>query len=120
MRVLHVIELLDRRILVTRSSARIIQPSLGAALAEGHDRIVLDFAGVDGMSPSFLDETLTMIEEALQQGNSDKFQLVLENPPTNLSLKFRAVGRGHDLSINESETGAWVITKAERLSSSEG
>ena len=80
-------------------------------MAEGHGEIAMDFTGVDGLTPSFLDETLTVIEECLD-GTSDKQLLVkVMNPPTQLSSKFAAVARGHDLLIKESDSGAWIISR---------
>ncbi len=112
MRALKVFDLLKKRVLVTRQSARAIEAELGRALAEGQGELVLDFSGVEGITPSFLDETLSVIEEFFQRMNGGEFRVKIENPPTQLSSKFAAVGRGHGLDIRESDGKAWIIFKS--------
>lgn len=103
-----------KRILVTRQSARGIEPILCAAMVEGQGQIALDFSGVDGVTPSFLDETLAVIQKCIQTTQGKEFRLLVVHPPTRLSAKFAAVGRARGLSISESESGTWIIT-GERL-----
>jgi len=107
-------DLVGKRVLVTRQSARTIDPMLAIAVAEDEGEVVLDFSGVDGITPSFLDEILAIIEKHLRASQEGKFRVIVANPPTRLSAKFSAVGRGRGLSIGESERGAWIITKHEQ------
>ncbi len=89
-------ELLPRDILVTRDSARAIQLDLAQAVAEGKGEIVLDFSGVAGLTPSFFDELLGVIEECTEVAAQQRLRVTVEDPPTSLSSKFLAVGRGTD------------------------
>ena len=116
MKTVNIYELLQRHILVTRDSARSIQPALAAALANSRGEVALDFLGVDGLTPSFLDETLAIIEECFDGADLTPLRVLVENPPTRLSSKFAAVGRGHGLSIEESDGGDWIISRADPIS----
>ena len=112
MKTVKVYGLLLKRVLVTPGSARAIEPELRAALREGGGAVELDFTGVEGLTPSFLDETLGILSAALADEHYDKnLSIVLNNPPTRLSSKFTAVGRSHNLSVALDEHGRWVIAK---------
>jgi hypothetical protein len=99
------------RVLVTRASARELGPALAAAMAES-DRTVIDFAGVEGVTPSFIDEVLLLTEKGARAAGRD-LVLDIRNPPTRLSEKFSAIGRGHGLLIEELESGTWHISPGE-------
>ena len=103
-------QLLKRRVLVTRQTARDIQARVTEAVREGDGDIVLDFEGVEGITPSFLDETLSIVEESVHESGDGRIRMTMVHPPTRLSSKFAAVGRGHGLSIAQSEDGAWIIS----------
>ena len=107
---LSVYGLLRKRALVTRQSARVIGEALATALAEERSEVVLDFSGIDAVTPSFVDEALSLAEETLRAGMQDRLRLVFLNPPTRLSAKFAAVGRARGLDMIESESGAWIIS----------
>jgi hypothetical protein len=111
MTTLRIFDLVQKRVLVSRDSARTIQPQLVAALADGLGELVLDLSDVDGLTPSFFDETLSIVEEALSARPESKFRLTVKNPPTTLSNKFRAVGRVHGLTVEESEGIGWIIER---------
>src|SRR5262245_14667513 len=104
-------DLVKNRVLVTRESARAIEPALGSALADGRGQIELNFEGVEGMTPSFLDEILAIIEERMETVLSDRIRIKIVNPPTRLSSKFVALGKGHQFLVRESEGGGWTITR---------
>lgn len=104
----RVYDLLRRRVLVTRESARSIGPTLSEALGRGDGRVELDFSGVEGITPSFLDEALEVIQEQLNDTGGE-LQVLILNAPTRLSSKFEAVGRGRGLSITESPEGRWLV-----------
>ncbi len=112
METLRLFDLMGKRVLVTRGSARAIQSNLAVALSEGEGQVALDFFGVDGIAPSFLDEILSVVEDCIQDISHDQLQIMVMNSPTQLSSKFAAVGRGHGLSIRESGSGTWIISKS--------
>ena len=117
MRTLKIHDFLKRRVLVTRDSARAIQAELKAALIDGQGQVTLDFDGVDGLTPSFLDEILSIIEESTGGKSRSRLQITVTNPPTQLSSKFAAVGRGHGLAIKESDHTSWIISAEATVSS---
>ena len=73
----------------------------------------MDFSGVDGLTPSFFDELLVVIEECTEATAQAHFRVTVEHPPTTLSSKFLAVGRGHGLSIEKASNGAWIISRGD-------
>ena len=103
---------MGKRILITRGSARAIQSNLAEALREGEGQVALDFFGIDGIAPSFLDEILSVVEDCIQVDSHNQLQIMVINSPTQLSSKFAAVGRGHGLSISESGSGTWIISNS--------
>jgi hypothetical protein len=110
MKTIKVFELIPRRVLVTRASARSIEPNLAGALTGGQGKFTLDFSGVDGLTPSFLDEVLSILDEHTQDTSGTKYTVTMTNPPTELSSKFAAVGRGHEATIDASPGGSWTIS----------
>lgn len=109
MRTVNVFELLQRRALVTRESAKVIRDALASAIAEHGSEVAVDFAGVDAVTPSFVDEVLSVVDQAVTEARKSSFRVVFLHAPTRLSAKFAAVGRGRRLQISEAEPGAWVI-----------
>ena len=108
---LRVYDLLGMRILVTRDSARSIQKQICGAMLDGQGEVVLDFEGVMGITPSFLDETLHIIGECIARTADGRLCVTMKAPPSELSSKYLAVSRGHSLSVRESEDGSWVISR---------
>lgn len=111
MQTIRVFDLLRRRALVTRESARTIGPALIQALEGSGGEVTLDFSGVEAVTPSFVDEVLNVVDEALSERARASLRVLLLHPPTGLTAKFSAVGRGHKLRISESAAGAWMITE---------
>ena len=72
MATIPVYDLFQKLVLVTRDSARTMQRHLIDALGHGFDKLVLDFKGVESLTPSFFDEVLSMIEEATGQHGERK------------------------------------------------
>ena len=107
---LKMYDLVGKRVLVTRSSARKLAPYLADALVGGGGEVTLDFAGIDGLTPSFLDEILLVLEESVLASGGSRLRVEVLNSPTQLSSKFAAVGRGHGLVAKESESGTWIIS----------
>jgi hypothetical protein len=109
---LSVYDLVHKRALVTRQTARAVGVALTTALPrEAGGEVVLDFSGVEAVTPSFVDEALGSIEEMLRSSDGNQLRLVFVNLPTRLSAKFAAVGRARGLDISESDSGAWIITR---------
>ena len=107
---LKIFDLVGTRVLVTRSSARKLAPDLADVLVGGSGEITLDFAGIDGLTPSFLDEILSVLEESVLASGGGRLRVQVMNSPTQLSSKFAAVGRSHGLVAKESESGTWIIS----------
>lgn len=110
MHTLHVFELIPRKVLVARSSAREIATAVETALSEADGTIELDFSGIEAVSPSFVDEILAMVQEILDRTNVELDQILVSRPPTRLSSKFEALGRGRSLHIAEGADSVWVLT----------
>lgn len=122
MKTLRVSEVLKDRVLVSREAARSLQGSLAALLSDTSlpqtspdaPALALDFEGVEGIAPSFLDELLTMIETFVSEASTREHQrLAVLNLPTRLSLKFEAVARGHGMSVQALPDGSWRLAKSD-------
>jgi hypothetical protein len=107
---LRVYDVVRKRALVTRQSARAVGDALAAVLTSADGEVVLDFSGIDAVTPSFVDEALSSIEQMLGESGRDRLRVVFVNPPTRLSAKFAAVGRARGLEMKESDNGVWTIT----------
>lgn len=103
-------DVLKNRVLVTRASARTLAPAIEAAIRDSREALKLNFSRVDGITPSFLDELLSVVEDAFARMNIDSYRVEIMNPPTALSAKFAAIGRGRDLSLTEA-AGSWIIER---------
>jgi len=101
----------EKRALITRESARELQETLASLFQREEPEIILDFAGVDAVTPSFIDELLNAIDELRDVSRLRKLQLTFRNVPTRLSAKFEAIGRTHKMDIDEVENGVWRIVK---------
>ena len=121
MRTIRVRDVLKDRILVSRESARRLEDALRTAMAGATTRenpacttpVIVDFEGVEGVAPSFLDELLSIFESLIGTETNDREEcLIVANPPTRLSLKFEAVVRGHGMSVRALPDGSWFLTDA--------
>ena len=97
-----------KRALITRGSAQ----KIGEALVAASDQspLLVDFAGIDAVTPSFVDELLAVVESILKERGQAEASAVFLNPPTRLSEKFAAVGRAHSLDVIEGDDGSWTIS----------
>ncbi len=77
----------------------------------GSSEIGIDFAGVEGITPSFLDELLAVVSEEVGRRESP-LRILITHPPTRLSSKFEAVARAHDLVASSTEGGGWLLLEA--------
>ena len=116
---LRVNDILKDRILVSRESAHLLENPLNAMMAAaktpgnptGTISMVVDFEGIEGMAPSFLDELLSIFESIIgSETDAPERRVVVANPPTRLSLKFEAVARGHGMSVRARPDGSWLLT----------
>ncbi len=119
MRALRVTDVLRDKILVSRESAHLLEDALNAMMApattpgspSGTTSIAVDFEGIEGIAPSFLDELLSIFESIIGSGGSGlERRLVVANPPTRLSLKFEAIARGHGMSVRALPDDSWLLT----------
>lgn len=119
MRTLRVHDVLKDRILVSRESARLLEPALSEMMVSprgpedttGNTSVAVDFEGVEGIAPSFLDELLSIFESLIGvETNGEERCLIVANPPTRLSLKFEAIARGHGMSVRALPDGSWILT----------
>ena len=108
MNALVVCDVLKDPILVSRESARLLEAPL--RLLDVGSIVTVDFNGVEGISPSFFDELLTVYESVLGDALIDIFQLIIDNPPTELSSKFVAVARSHQMVIHHVDSNkSWIL-----------
>lgn len=113
---LKIRDVLGKSVLVTRESARSMERELVAAFDAGRGRVQLDFSGVEGLTPSFLDEMLAVLAGLVSADEEGEILIRIVNPPTRLTAKFEAVGRTYDLTVTESE-GGWLIGRQRTMSS---
>ena len=106
---IKIYDLLRRRVLVTREFARSIQPTCSPPWLKSLESWSWTFSGVDGLAPSFFDELLTIIETCSRDTGEDQLMVKNWSPPTALSSKFEAVGRGHAATLERSADGSWII-----------
>ena len=107
--VIAVLELLGNRALVTRESARRLRPAITDSLARETGEVVLDFSGILGVTPSFVDELLQVIQDGLGESGLSELRVTAKNPPTRLSLKLVAIAKGRGAELRETEAGAWTV-----------
>jgi hypothetical protein len=119
MSTLRVNLVLKDKILVSRESARLLEDALGTIIQReqpagqpaASSTVTVDFAGIQGIAPSFLDELLTVFESFIGSDlNGSHRSLIVAHPPTRLSTKFEAVARGHGLSVQAMPDGSWLLT----------
>lgn len=115
---LRVNDVLNDKILVSRESAHLLEDALRAITASasvpgnpsGATPMTVDFDGIAGIAPSFLDELLIVFKSIIgSESNDDERSLVVANPPTRLSLKFEAVARGHGMTARTLPDGSWLL-----------
>lgn len=117
---IRVSDIVTDRILVSRESARLLEAPLRAAMASAPDdgsvgdpaSVMVDFRGVEGIAPSFLDELVTVFESLMGETGGGQRRLVLLSPPTRLSSKFEAMARGHAMSVQLQPDGSWLLAKS--------
>jgi len=106
---LKIHELMKRRVLVSRDSAEPIRNALRDSTLEEGQTLTLDFHGVEGITPSFIDEVFHHLRNELSTKGVHSTRIVFANVPTRLSSKFLAIGRAHDLALDETAPGLWTV-----------
>jgi hypothetical protein len=106
---LRLYDLLRRRILVTRESARDLEAPLRSSLDPAFREVRVDFTGVEGVSPSFLDELLRVLDRVASHAGGGAWRFVLAGVPTKMSEKHAAIARGRDLNLTVAADGAWTF-----------
>jgi hypothetical protein len=100
---------LQRKILVTRESAAALRPEIDTSI-KSDGEVVLDFTGIDAVTPSFVDEILGIIDDARADSSRRELRVTFIHTPTSLSEKFRAIGKRHGARMAQSGADAWEIT----------
>ncbi len=101
-------DMVQGRVLVTRTSARNVGAGVADMLMDRTGTIALDFEGIRGITPSFFDELLLSMGELARSQRRD-LNLRIVNPPSELSSIHEAIGRAHGLLISESDSGSWLV-----------
>ena len=101
-------DMVQNRVLVTRTSAKHVGTTVADAAMGPIGVLVLDFEGIRGFTPSFFDELLLSMGELARSQGRD-LDLRIDNPPSELSSIHEAIGRAHGLLISESESGSWQV-----------
>lgn len=109
MRSVEVFKHLQRKILVTRESAEVLRPEIDTSI-KSEGQLLLDFAGIGAVTPSFIDEILGMIDDARAEWSRREVRVFFSHTPTSLSEKFLAIGKRHGAKMSQSGTDAWEIT----------
>jgi STAS-like domain of unknown function (DUF4325) len=102
-------ELFRKRALVTRESARSTRSVLMNAASQGDLEIIVDFGGVDAVTPSFLDELLRVVQDVRGQVQQLK-RVRLVNVPVRVSPGYVEIGRSHGTAISEAAPNASSTT----------
>jgi hypothetical protein len=104
---MNVYDLVKRRALVSRGTARAIADTLRTDVGVSDPTLELDFSGIEAVTPSFVDELIG----ALSASDFPQYERIrVTHPPSRLSEKFRAIGRGRGVSIEETSAQGWLIT----------
>lgn len=117
MTTLLVHDVLPEKILVSRESARRLEERLREIVQVGQigdsaAELIVDFSGVEGVAPSFLDELLGVFETVVRGASGCATRrLVVAHPPTRLSQKFEAAARGRGMSIQACSDGSWLFER---------
>jgi hypothetical protein len=111
MRTIEIFQLLRRKILVTRESASTVREAIESSIKVDGE-VTLDFSGIDGVTPSFVDEMLAIVEDARTASSRREIRVIFSHAPTPLSSKFIAIGRRHAAKMSQSTSDAWEITNA--------
>ena len=108
MKGVKVFDILHKPVLTSRQSARRIKHSLSQ---QTHHPLCLDFSGTHGVSPSFIDEALRVVEECLGHSGHHDTTVIFAHPPATLSSSHHAIARAHGRTLVVTESGDWEFRK---------
>lgn len=109
---------ISNAVLISRDSARQLEGPLRECANylldhlrdQNAHELTLDFEGISGVSPSFIDEIIRILKSLnLLSSEVHHLRFVIANPPTRLSSKFQAIARSHDLIVQQTPDGSWLI-----------
>ena len=98
-------------LLTSRKSAHNIKDALERGDAIEDSNLFLDFAGAEGVAPSFLDEALLIAEEYAADSGNPRVTVIFGRPPTVLAAKHHAIARAHGRTLVVTENGDWEFRK---------
>ncbi len=93
---------------VSRETARLLYQPIEIAAHTNAGILDVDFLGMAGLTPSFLDEVLRILEET---SKDRQWKARLTNVPTEFPSKYQAVARSHALTARI-DGSIWTLEKA--------
>lgn len=96
------------RMLVTREAARNLEPFVRQSDFTA-SAISFDLNGIAGMTPSFFDEILIIMDEVTGNQRKIRPDITIRNPPTEPSRKFQTVAKAHNRSLLRDHAGNWRL-----------
>ena len=108
---LRVFDIVGQNVLVSRESARSVKEALAARETAGERTLSLDFSGARGVAPSFLDESLLVVEQHIRDCGQPDTTIIFIQPPTVLAAKHHAIARAHGRTLILTENGDWEFRK---------
>lgn len=95
-------------VLVTRKSAQAIGPLLRGALRQSATA-VLDFEGIEGTTPSFIDEMLRLIRVALGDSTRTTADVLVKNFPAPGVSRLPILAELHGLMVSQSSPSTFRL-----------
>ena len=108
---IKVFDIIGHNVLVSRESARSLKAALSSWEANEDSHYCLDFSGTRGVAPSFLDESLLVVEEHIRDYGPLDAAIIFVQPPTVLAAKHHAIARAHGRTLAVTESGDWEFRK---------
>ncbi len=104
-------DLSGKSALLTRATAdEVLAGPKPSQFAPG-SQIVIDFTTVKGVSPSFISRLIGGLR-LKYSAPSSRLSLCFLRMPTPASEKYFAVGRSHDMFLDEASAGEWHFTES--------
>ena len=111
----RVFDIVGQSVLVSRESARSIEPNLREEQPDIDTStgglLRLDFSGARGVAPSFLDEALLVAEEWLRDSGYPDATVTFAQPSTIMAVKHHAMARAHGRTLVALENGDWEFRR---------
>jgi STAS-like domain of unknown function (DUF4325) len=95
--------------LVTRQAARTLYASMEGQLPQKGTEVQFDFSNLQALTPSFLDELITILGERFRKYHAVQPQVMLANLPERLSVPLVTIGRAHRLEVVQKPPGTWRL-----------